>query len=127
MTFLTFSTEGLLRLVGFRPRPEVAVSEEEVRVLMQEGVRAGAFNAVESHIVQSALDLDRLRVREIMTPRPKIIWLNEEDSHQQVWHKIVVSRHSHFPVYRGSRDRVVGTVSLKAIYANLAAGVGVSL
>jgi putative hemolysin len=127
VSFLSLSTETLLRLLGFKPEKEVAVSEEEVRVMMQEGVRAGAFNKVESHIVHSALELDQLPVREIMTPRPKVIWLNRDDPHEQVWHKIVVSGHSHFPVYEGNRDHTVGVVSVKSIYANLAAGVGVNL
>jgi putative hemolysin len=127
VSFLSVSTEALLRLLGFRAGKEIAVSEDEVRAMMQEGVRAGAFNKVESHIVDSALELDQLPVREIMTPRPKVIWLNQDDSHDQVWHKIVVSNHSHFPVYEGNRDHTVGVVSVKAIYANLAAGVGVKL
>ncbi len=127
VAFLSFSTEVLLRLLGFTPEKEVTISEEEVRVMMQEGVRAGAFNKVESQIVHSALELDQLPVREIMTPRPKVIWLNLEDPHDQIWHKIVVSNHSHFPVYEGDRDHTVGVVSVKAIYANLAAGVGVRL
>ncbi len=127
VSFLSVSTEALLRVLGFKPEKEAAVSEEEVRVMMQEGVRAGAFNKVESQIVHSALELDQLPVREIMTPRPKVIWLNQDDPHDQVWHKIVVSNHSHFPVYQGNRDHTVGTVSVKAIYANLAAGVSVKL
>jgi putative hemolysin len=127
VSFLSVSTEALLRLVGFKAKKEVAVSEEDVRVMMQEGVRAGAFNKVESHIVNSALELDQLPVREIMTPRLKVIWLNQDDPHEQVWHKIVVSNHSHFPVYEGNRDHTVGVVSVKAIYANLAAGAGVKL
>lgn len=124
VSFLSVSTEALLRVLGFKPEKEVIVSEEEVRVMMQEGVRAGAFNKVESHIIHSALELDQLPVREIMTPRPKVIWLNQDDPHDQVWHKIVVSNHSYFPVYQGNRDQVVGVISVKAIYANLAAGVG---
>jgi len=127
VSFLSGSTEALLRVVGFKAEKEVAVSEEDVRVIMQEGVRAGAFNKVESQIVHSALELDQLPVREIMSPRAKVIWLNQEDPHDQVWHKIVVSNHSHFPVYQGNRDNTVGIVSVKAIYANLAAGAGVEL
>jgi putative hemolysin len=127
VSFLSLSTEGLLRLLRFKPEKEVTVSEEEVRAMMQEGLRAGAFNRVESQIVHSALELDQLSVQEIMTPRPKIIWLNQDDPHDQIWHKIVVSNHSHFPVYAGGRDQVVGIVSVKAIYANLAAGAGVAL
>jgi putative hemolysin len=127
VSFLSISTDGLLRVLGFKPEKETMVSEEEVRVLMQEGVRAGAFNKVESHIVHSALEMDQLPVREIMTPRAKVIWLNQDDPHDQIWHKIVVSNHSYFPIYEGNRDHVVGVVSVKAIYANVAAGVGVKL
>jgi putative hemolysin len=127
VNFLTASTDGLLRLVGFKPEKEATVSEDEVRVLMQEGVRAGAFHKVESHIIHNTLELDQLEVREIMTPRPKVIWLRQDDPHEQIWHKIVVSNHSYFPVYQGDRDHVVGIVSVKAIYANLAAGISVHL
>jgi putative hemolysin len=125
--FLSISTDGLLRLLAIRPHKEAAVSEEEVKVLMQEGLRAGAFQKVESDIVASVLDLDQLTTRDIMTPRPKVIWLNRDDPHETIWHKIVVSGHSFFPIYEGNRDHVVGVVSVKAIYANLAAGVGVKL
>ncbi len=127
VAFLSNSTETLLRLLGFKYEKDVAVSEEEVRVMMQEGVRAGAFNKVESHIVHSALELDQLPVRDIMTPRPKLIWLNQDDTHDQIWHKIVVSNHTHFPVYKGSREVAAGMVSIKSIYANLAAGANVHL
>jgi len=122
VSFLGVSTDALLRMLGFKPEKEAVVSEDEVRGLMQEGLRAGAFNNVESHIVHSALELDQLTVRDLMTPRIKVIWLNKDDPHEAVWHKIVVSNHTSFPVYEGSRDNVVGIVSVKAIYANLAAG-----
>jgi putative hemolysin len=125
--FLGFSTDSLLRVLGVRPQAEAVVTEDEVKVLMQEGLRAGAFQKVESEIVESVLNLDQLPVQEIMTPRPKVIWLNRDDPHEAIWHKIVVSGHSFFPVYEGNRDNVVGVVSVKAIYANLAAGLGVKL
>lgn len=123
ISFLGWSTDGLLRILGLGKKEDPGISEDEVRGLMQEGLRAGAFNKVESHIVSNALELDQLTVRDLMTPHPKIIWINEADPHQAIWHKIVVSGHSHFPVFCQSRDKVVGLISVKSIYANLAAGV----
>jgi putative hemolysin len=123
VNILSWSTETLLRLFGARPANKPVVDDEEVRYLMQEGLRAGAFNPVESQMVSSVLELDKVPVREIMTPRPKIIWLNRDDTQATMWHKIVVSGHSHFPVYESNRDNVVGIIALKAIYANVAAGV----
>jgi putative hemolysin len=125
--FLSVSTDALLRVFGFRANDVVNITEDEVKMLMQEGLRAGAFNRVESHIVHSALELDKLSVRDLMTPRPKIIWLNADEPHETIWHKIVVSGHSNFPVYEGNRDNVIGVVSVKAIYANVAQGISVKL
>ncbi len=127
VTCLTVSTDALLKLLPMRPERGGAISDDEVKLLMQEGLRAGAFNRVESEMVAGVLDLDLLKVQDIMTPRTKIMWLNVDEPHASVWHKIVVSNHSCFPVYEGNRDHVVGIVSVKAIYANLAANAGVRL
>lgn len=124
---LNISTEAVLRLLGSKGAPESPVTEEEVKLLVQEGLRAGAFLKTESDMVESVLQLDQTPVREIMTPRPKMIWLNQDDTHEAIWHKIVVSNHSFFPVYERNRDRVVGIVSVKSVYANLAAGVAVRI
>ena len=120
---LTASTELVLRVIRLKKPQDPPVTEEEVKVLIQEGVQAGVFDRREPAMVEGVLSLDRLPVRDIMTPRAKIIWINQADPHEAIWHKIVVSGHSHFPAYEHSRDHVVGMVSLKAIYANLAAGI----
>lgn len=127
VSFLSFSTDSLLRILGIRPEKQATITEEEVKGLMQEGLRGGSFNKVESLIVDRALELDRISVEDLMTPRPKIIWLNVNDSHETLWHKIVASRHTRFPVYERNRDNVVGMVSIKSIYAHLAAGIPVKL
>lgn len=124
---LGWSTDAVLRLLG-TPREETArVTAEEVAVLMKEGEVAGVFHRAEPQMVERVLALDELLVREIMTPRPKVIFLGQDDRHEQIWHKIVASRHSQFPVYQGNRDHVVGVVYVKSIYANLAAGTPVAL
>lgn len=127
VTFLSASTDGLLRLLGVKPIEEMAVTEEEVKHMAREGLRAGLLRQSETEMVESVLNLDRLPVREVMTPRNKMIWISVDDSHDHVWHKIVVSGHTRFPVYEGKRDKAVGILSVKALYANLAAGAGTNI
>ncbi len=122
---LTASTEFVLWVIRLKKPQDPPVTEEEVKVMIQEGVQAGVFDHREPEMVEGVLSLDRMPVSEIMTPRAKIIWINQADPHEAIWHKIVVSGHSHYPVYENTRDRVVGVISLKAIYANLAAGIPV--
>ena len=124
---LTASTELVVRLIRLKKPTEPPVTEEEVKVLIQEGVQAGVFDRREPEMVEGVLALDRLPVRDIMTPRARMIWINQADSHEALWHKIVVSDHSYFPVYEQTRDRVLGVVSIKAIYANLAADIPVKV
>jgi len=119
---LSAATSLLLRLVGFKPGPPASVSEEEVRHLLREGTDSGVFHKDEPRMVDSVLSFDRLPIREIMTPRSKLVFLSLGDTHEKLWHKIVVSGHSSYPVYDHDRERIVGVVSVKAVYANLAAG-----
>jgi putative hemolysin len=124
---LGWSTDLVLRLLGAQRETASQVTGEEVRILMQEGHLAGVFHKGEPKMVARVLELDELLVKEIMTPRPKVIFVNRDDPHEQVWHKIVASRHSYFPVFQGNRDHIVGVVSVKSIYANLAAATAVQL
>lgn len=125
VTLLGRSTDALLRLLRLKPVADQAVSEDDVRLLVTEGMRAGVFHPSEPALVDRVMALDRTTVRDLMTPRSRIIWINVRDAHEAVWHRIVVSGHSTFPVYEETHDQVVGLLSVKAIYANLAAGASV--
>lgn len=124
---MSAATEGVLRLLGFKQPETPPVTEEEINLLVREGVRAGVFDRHEPQMVAGVLALDQLPVHRIMTPRRKMVMLHQDDPHEIVWHKIVVCSHSNFPVYDRARGQIVGIVSVKSIYANLAAGVPVRL
>jgi putative hemolysin len=117
------ATNRIARLVGVRP-PSAAdrVSEEEVRALVEQGLHAGVFIRAEKEMVEGVLALDRLQLTAVMTPRPKIVFLNLEDPDDTNWRKIVTSGHSYFPVFQRNRDQIVGLVSVKALWAHSAIG-----
>ena len=114
------STDILLKLVGFKPRPETPVSEDEVRTLIEQGLHTGVFHRTEQELVDRIFQLDQLTVHDLRTPRARIIWLKLDDDPETNWRKVVTSGHSYFPVYQGNRDNVVGIVSVKSLWANLA-------
>jgi putative hemolysin len=125
VSMLSASTEGLLKIFGLRDAPEATMTEDELKLMAREGLRVGVLQPAESKMVESVLALDKLEVQDLMTPRGKIIWVHENETHDRVWHKIVVSGHTTFPVYSKTRDQATGIISIKSIYANLAAGVPV--
>ncbi|HWA08652.1 MAG TPA: hemolysin family protein [Opitutaceae bacterium] len=121
-------TEGLLKIIRLHPQSDAEkVGEDEVRALIEQGLHAGVFQRAEKEMVEGVLGLDQLPVTAVMTPRPKIVFLNLDDSDEVNWRKIVTSGHSYFPVYQSNRDQVAGMVAVKALWAHSAIGLPTTL
>jgi putative hemolysin len=127
ISLLSAATDLLLRPLGLNRRRETPVTDEEVNILVEQGMKAGAFHKAEKEMIEGVLRLDQLHVTAIMTPRPKIIFLNIDDPEDVNWRKIVASGHSHFPVYQDNRDQLLGMVAVKALWAHSAIGIQTSL
>ena len=115
--FLGASTDAMLRLLRISPSVEEPVSEQEVEILLEEGARARIFEEEERDLARRALQLDDRPVRELMTPRPKIVWLDADDPPEEHRRVVAESRHSWFPVARGDLDDLLGLVSIKDDWA----------
>jgi putative hemolysin len=120
---LGVATDAVLFVLRVKPKAQVDVSEDEVKSIMQEGSHIGVFHPAEPRMVESVLSFDQRPVMDIMTPRGKVIFIRRDEKPDTLWHKIVVSGHNSYPVYDGNRNRIVGVISVKAVYANVAIGV----
>lgn len=107
---LTTSTETLLKLFGNRAAPATDVTEEEIKVLLDEGTRAGVFEEAEQEIVSSALGLGDRDVISLMTPRHDIVYLDLEDDLAHIQELLRKTPLSRFPVIEGDPDRVLGII-----------------
>ncbi|MCX6970522.1 MAG: hemolysin family protein [Verrucomicrobia bacterium] len=119
VNLLSHSSDFLMALLGVRKTKESAVSEEEVRVLIDEGLSTGVFKKAEKDMVEGVFELDEQHAGDLMTPRARMIWLSLDDTDDENWRRIAGSGHSHFPVYQETRDNVIGMVSVKSLWANL--------
>jgi putative hemolysin len=119
---LNFSTEAVVRVLGVRPEPETPVSEEEIKLLLRYGTRAGTFEPAEQAMVERVFRLDDVTISGLMTPRPDIIWLDLEDPADEVRDIVAAGSHSRYPVARGDLDHPAGLVYSKDLLANLLEG-----
>ncbi|HEY5553152.1 MAG TPA: hemolysin family protein [Opitutaceae bacterium] len=124
---ITRLLDRILGVFGHRLDAEHQVSDEEIRTLVERGLRSGGIKKAEKDMVEGVLDLDDLPITAIMTPLPKIVWLNADDPQEVNWRRIVASGHSFFPVYQGNHDHVLGMVSVKSLWANQALGLSTPL
>jgi len=120
-------TEIVLRLLRVQHGREPAVTDEEIKVLMQQGAESGHFHPIEKSIVDMALRLGDRRVSALMTPRTQVEWLDLEDPIEETKKKILESHYSRFPVAEGGRRHIVGVVEVKDVLAGELAGRGFDL
>ncbi|HEX2997365.1 MAG TPA: hemolysin family protein [Anaerolineales bacterium] len=106
-------TDLVLKLMGVEPGTEPPVTEEEIQLLIDQGTQAGVFEEAEQDMVEGVFSLGDQRVYSLMTPRPDIVWLDIEDSLEDIRQKISTSNFSRFPVRQGSLDTIVGIVKAR--------------
>jgi putative hemolysin len=111
--FLSFSTESVLRMMGVKVSNEPPVTEEEIQLLIDQGTQAGIFEESEQDMVEGVFSLADQRVYSLMTPRPDIVWLDIDDSIEEIRQKIADCNLSRFPVRQGSLDAIVGIVKAR--------------
>jgi len=76
--FLTWSSNIVLKVIPLRASKESPVTEEEIQVLIHQGTEHGTFEPEEQQMVEGVFRLADRRASELMTPRHKIVWLNDE-------------------------------------------------
>jgi putative hemolysin len=120
---LSASTELGLRLFGVGPtETEPLVTEDEIKVLLEQGREAGMFEAAEQDMVERIFRLDDQPVSALMTPRPDIVWLNLSSSAEENRLKITQSDHTRFPVCQGTLDNVLGIIHITDLLARSMGG-----
>jgi putative hemolysin len=122
VALLSGSTQAVLRLIGVRNTDEPRVSEEEVRLLLEEGRRAGIFEPAEEEMVAGVFRLGDRVAADIMTPRPQVTWIDVEDPLDESLAKAGASGHEQFPVCRGQIDEVLGVVMVRDLWDHARAG-----
>ena len=114
---LTASTNGILRLIGIDPNAEEDdVSEEEIRLMVDEGGQKGIIDVEEQEMINNVFEFDDLTVDEFATHRTDIslLWLDE--SVEEWANTIHESRHTKYPVCDETVDKIIGILDVKDFF-----------
>jgi CBS domain containing-hemolysin-like protein len=94
---------------------ELAHSEEELRLILDESEKSDEVSGLGRDLLVNALDLRQRVVRDIMTPRGEVVFLDLEEDFEKNVKKAIESRHTRFPLCRGHLDNAVGLVHIKEL------------
>lgn len=120
---LALVARGLLYLFGVRADSILpAVTEEQLKAMIEEGESQGALEAGTRRMLHGALDFGDQTAAQVMTPRPDMICVEESTSLSQALATAVEEKHSRLPVYAGDRDHITGILYAKDILPYLRLG-----
>jgi putative hemolysin len=116
---LTWSTRSFLKVFGHSTEGRSKVTEEEIRVLINQGTQDGVIEETEQDIVERVFTLgDRMAV-ELMTPRTEIVYLDQSDPPSEILRRVSESHFSRYPVVHGDLDHVVGITTANKLLSQM--------
>ncbi len=124
---LDTSSNLLLALMRVRPKGDHHLSAQELHMIFADATRTGVIEEQERAILSGIMRLQDRPVRELMTPRNEIDWLDASADAEQMRATIAGSPHSMLPVAEGSPDKIIGVVKVREVLALMLAGEAVDL
>jgi putative hemolysin len=119
---LNASTNAVLRLMRIDAASEPDITEEEVRLMLEQATAQGIFEPREEEIVDQVFRLADRKVGALLVPRTEIVWLDVNSSVEVVREQVIKSGHSRFPVGEGQLDKILGVVLAKDLLAQSLSG-----
>ena len=111
----------ILKVIGGEQRLWTpSITEGELRMLIDIGRLEGAVESAEAEMLEKVFHFGDRQVREIMTPRPDILWVEKDISLREFLDIHLEQAHTRFPVFEESVDNVIGILSIKGVVTALA-------
>ncbi len=107
------TSAAIFRALGLNRENQDHVTAEELHLVVAEAQTAGVLEESERAIISGIVRLADRPVREVMTPRTEIDWIDLGCSRDEVRSALAATPHSRLPVARGSVDDIVGVVSAR--------------
>ena len=128
LVWLLNSSSGLVfRLLGLSRESEDRVTAEELHLIVAEASKSGVIEESERAIISGVVRLADRPVREVMTPRKDVDWIDVALDADGVRERLLETPHSRLPVARGSVDDVIGVVQARDIAAALVRGEAIDM
>lgn len=108
---LSATTELFIRIFNIRA-DETAITEEEIKAVIDEGKIAGTVEEIEQDIMENVFHMGEKRLGSLMTHRTDLVWIDINESVADIRNIIFVDTHRAYPVAEDSLDEVLGIVLL---------------
>lgn len=128
INLLNASTEFIVNVLRIKPTNEPPVTSDEINLMIEHGTEAGVFQEAEEDMVKAVLALGKRRVTQLMTPRPKLLYLDINSTNtQEIINVLAGAPPSRLLVVDSDLDHLLGYVFTKHVLAQPVFSNGVDL
>lgn len=113
VSILSASSEFGVRLLGIKPGTEPEVTEEEIKVLIEQGHQMGLFEEAEREMFSGVFRMGQRRVEALMTPRTEMTWIDINDPIETIWDFVMKTSHARMPVADDDLDNLLGYIQIR--------------
>ncbi len=108
--------ESLFEIGGDNQTAEAASADEHIEALITAGREEGIIEEGDRELIQSVMAFGDKTVREVMTPRPKIVAISQDASLEELRQLVIHEQFSRIPVYEGDIDSICGFVHVRDMF-----------
>lgn len=116
---LTFSTNGISKLFGISGTDEDIVTEEEIRMLVDEGEEKGSIKHEEKEMINNIFEFNDITAAEVMTHRKDVYAVDINSKIENILKEIDSYKYSRIPVYDETIDEVRGILFVKDLLKSM--------
>ena len=113
--FLSLSTKFIIKIFRIKKNTDPPVTEEELKILIKQGSEHGVLEEQESEIIHDVFTFADKTAYSMMTPNKDVVWVDINETKEEIIQTIIKSPFSRFPVCNETIDNVVGIVYVKDI------------
>jgi putative hemolysin len=124
---LDASSAAIFRLMGIKRESREQVTAEELHLIVAEASRSGVIEESERAIISGVVRLADRPVRNVMTPRTDVDWIDADADPDEVRETLLDTPHTRLPVAEGSVEAIIGIVQARDVMSALLRGQPVDL
>ncbi len=121
------SSELIFKMLGLDRQSRNQVTAEELHLLVAEAQTAGVLEEDERAMISGIVRLADRPVREVMTPRTEVDWIDVSSTEAEIREALLETSHSRVPVADGSVDNIIGVIQTRDVMTCLLEGKPIDL
>lgn len=107
------SIKVLSKILGIKDEPEDKLTEREIKMIIAEGRDQGVVDQIEKEIAIRALKFNDISVKEIMTSKENISFINIKEEPDKIIENIRKCKYTRIPIFNGTKDNIIGILNIK--------------